>query len=175
MDGHAHLDEGLAERYGSFLARFDAILLRQDPPFDMGYITATHLLEAIHPKTLVVNDPAALSEAEKQAILSRCLELAIEGETYEYTTMYPEFAAQARTDRAMAISPACAASFGNTPVFHVTPLIVSGLNAVGVTPSSIFRSKVSVWLGAPVNSTNRTLSAVFLVFTSWPFTSCAWS
>jgi rubrerythrin len=52
----------------------------------------------LHPE-LVVDDPAALSDAEKQAILSRCLELAIEGETYEYTTMYPEFAARARQDR----------------------------------------------------------------------------
>jgi rubrerythrin len=52
----------------------------------------------LHPE-LVVSDPAALSESERQAILARCLELAIEGETYEYTTMYPEFAAQARADR----------------------------------------------------------------------------
>ena len=37
---------------------FDVILLRQDPPFDLAYITTTHLLERIHPKTLVVNDPA---------------------------------------------------------------------------------------------------------------------
>jgi len=36
----------------------DVVLLRQDPPFDMNYITTTHLLERIHPKTLVVNDPA---------------------------------------------------------------------------------------------------------------------
>jgi glutathione synthase len=39
------------------LADFDVVWLRQDPPFDMGYITTTHLLELIHPKTLVVNDP----------------------------------------------------------------------------------------------------------------------
>ncbi|MFM7652178.1 MAG: rubrerythrin family protein, partial [Vulcanococcus sp.] len=52
----------------------------------------------LHPE-LVVEDPAALSPEQKQAILSRCLELAIEGETYEYTTMYPEFAARAREDR----------------------------------------------------------------------------
>ena len=38
--------------------RFDVILLRQDPPFDLAYITTTHMLERIHPKTLVVNDPA---------------------------------------------------------------------------------------------------------------------
>jgi glutathione synthase len=36
----------------------DVVLLRQDPPFDMNYITTTHILERIHPKTLVVNDPA---------------------------------------------------------------------------------------------------------------------
>jgi rubrerythrin len=52
----------------------------------------------LHPE-LVIDDPASLSESQKQALLSRCLELAIEGETYEYTTMYPEFAAQARADR----------------------------------------------------------------------------
>lgn len=40
------------------LAEMDVVLLRQDPPFDMNYITTTHLLERIHPKTLVVNDPA---------------------------------------------------------------------------------------------------------------------
>ena len=52
----------------------------------------------LHPE-LVVSDPEQLSDDDKQAILSRCLELAIEGETYEYTTMYPEFSAQARQDR----------------------------------------------------------------------------
>ena len=40
------------------LASFDVMLLRQDPPFDLAYITTTHMLERIHPKTLVVNDPA---------------------------------------------------------------------------------------------------------------------
>jgi len=39
------------------LADFDVVWLRQDPPFDMGYITTTHLLDMIHPDTLVVNDP----------------------------------------------------------------------------------------------------------------------
>jgi len=52
----------------------------------------------LHPE-LVVADPDGLDPTQKQAILARCLELAIEGETYEYTTMYPEFAAQARADR----------------------------------------------------------------------------
>jgi rubrerythrin len=52
----------------------------------------------LHPE-LVVEDPDSLSDEQRQAMLSRCLELAIEGETYEYTTMYPEFAARARQDR----------------------------------------------------------------------------
>jgi glutathione synthase len=39
------------------LAEWDVVWLRQDPPFDMGYITTTHLLDRIHPDTLVVNDP----------------------------------------------------------------------------------------------------------------------
>ena len=51
----------------------------------------------LHPE-LVVGDAAKLSDDQKNGILKHCLDLAIEGETYEYTTMYPEFAAQARTD-----------------------------------------------------------------------------
>ena len=39
------------------LSDFDVVWLRQDPPFDMGYITTTHLLQRVHPDTLVVNDP----------------------------------------------------------------------------------------------------------------------
>jgi glutathione synthase len=48
------------------LATMDAVLLRQDPPFDMGYITTTHLLERIHPKTLVVNDPREVRNAPEK-------------------------------------------------------------------------------------------------------------
>src|SRR6202453_2334195 len=40
------------------LSTFDVVLLRQDPPFDLAYISSTHFLERIHPKTLVVNNPA---------------------------------------------------------------------------------------------------------------------
>src|SRR5262245_63018785 len=47
----------LGERKRTELAAFDVVLLRQDPPFDLAYITTTHLLERIHPRTLVVNDP----------------------------------------------------------------------------------------------------------------------
>ncbi len=48
------------------LATQDVVLLRQDPPFDMNYITTTHLLERIHPKTLVVNDPAHVRNAPEK-------------------------------------------------------------------------------------------------------------
>ena len=47
----------LSEMQEVDLADFDVIWLRQDPPFDMHYITTTHLLDLIHPDTLVVNDP----------------------------------------------------------------------------------------------------------------------
>ncbi|WP_108880210.1 glutathione synthase [Anderseniella sp. Alg231-50] len=48
------------------LDEYDAVLMRQDPPFDMNYITYTHMLEAIHPKTLVVNDPAEVRNAPEK-------------------------------------------------------------------------------------------------------------
>ncbi|MGI4818244.1 MAG: glutathione synthase [Janthinobacterium lividum] len=46
----------------------DVILMRQDPPFDMAYVTATYLLERIHPKTLVVNDPAEVRSAPEKLV-----------------------------------------------------------------------------------------------------------
>jgi glutathione synthase len=53
------------------LGTFDVVLMRQDPPFDMHYITATHLLDHIHPKTLVVNDPAEVRNAPEKLFLTR--------------------------------------------------------------------------------------------------------
>jgi glutathione synthase len=52
------------------LAEFDVVLLRQDPPFDMAYISSTHLLERIHPKTLVVNDPASVRNAPEKMFVT---------------------------------------------------------------------------------------------------------
>jgi glutathione synthase len=60
----AHFTLGEAKR--TELTAFDVILLRQDPPFDLAYITTTHLLERIHPKTLVVNDPAQVRNAPEK-------------------------------------------------------------------------------------------------------------
>ena len=57
------------------LARRDVVLLRQDPPFDMAYITSTHLLERIHPQTLVVNDPAHVRNAPEKVWVLDFLDL----------------------------------------------------------------------------------------------------
>ena len=46
------------------------VLLRQDPPFDLAYITSTHLLERIQPKTLVVNDPAHVRNAPEKIFVT---------------------------------------------------------------------------------------------------------
>jgi glutathione synthase len=56
----------LGEPRRESLAAFDVILLRQDPPFDLAYITSTHLLERLHPKTLVVNNPASVRNAPEK-------------------------------------------------------------------------------------------------------------
>ena len=56
----------LSEPKPTALASFDVVLLRQDPPFDLAYITSTHFLERIHPKTLVVNDPASVRNAPEK-------------------------------------------------------------------------------------------------------------
>jgi glutathione synthase len=53
----------------------DCVLLRQDPPFDMAYITTTHLLERIHPKTLVVNDPTHVRNAPEKLFVLDFLDL----------------------------------------------------------------------------------------------------
>lgn len=52
------------------LAALDVVLMRQDPPFDMAYITATHLLEHVHPRTLVVNDPAEVRNAPEKLFVT---------------------------------------------------------------------------------------------------------
>ncbi len=63
-----HFSFGAAETLD--LAAMDVVLMRQDPPFDMAYITATHLLEHIHPATLVVNDPAAVRNAPEKLLVT---------------------------------------------------------------------------------------------------------
>jgi glutathione synthase len=52
------------------LTSFDVVLLRQDPPFDLAYITSTHMLERIQPKTLVINDPAQVRNAPEKVFVT---------------------------------------------------------------------------------------------------------
>ena len=66
-------------KFGAFetldLATMDVVLMRQDPPFDMAYITATHMLEHIHPRTLVVNDPASVRNAPEKLLVTHFADL----------------------------------------------------------------------------------------------------
>ena len=57
------------------LSKADVVLMRQDPPFDMAYITATHVLEHIHPKTLVVNDPGQVRNAPEKIFVTQFRDL----------------------------------------------------------------------------------------------------
>src|SRR5262245_45833271 len=57
------------------LKSFDVILMRQDPPFDLNYITATHLLERVQPATLVVNDPGHVRNAPEKVFVTLFPEL----------------------------------------------------------------------------------------------------
>jgi glutathione synthase len=60
----------LGEPRRAELTEFDVVLLRQDPPFDLAYITSTHMLERIHPKTLVVNNPASVRNAPEKVLVT---------------------------------------------------------------------------------------------------------
>jgi len=68
-----HFTLGAPERLD--LSKTDVVMMRQDPPFDMAYITATHILERIHPKTLVVNDPAHVRNAPEKLFVTEFKDL----------------------------------------------------------------------------------------------------
>jgi glutathione synthase len=68
-----HFTLGAAKRVE--VSTFDVVLLRQDPPFDLAYITTTHLLERIHRKTLVINDPASVRNAPEKMYVTEFVDL----------------------------------------------------------------------------------------------------
>ena len=68
-----HFTLGAPERMD--LSSIDVILMRQDPPFDMAYVAATHLLEKIHPHTLVVNNPAEVRNAPEKLFVTEFSDL----------------------------------------------------------------------------------------------------
>jgi len=98
------------------LGNMDVVLLRQDPPFDMAYITTTHILEHIHPETLVVNDPASVRDAPEKLFVTHFPDL-----------MPPTLIAHRREDilafRAKHKDIIIKPLYGNggAGVFHVTP------------------------------------------------------
>ena len=63
----AHFTLGAAQVQD--LAELDVILLRQDPPFDLAYITSTHILERLHPQVLVVNNPFEVRNAPEKLMV----------------------------------------------------------------------------------------------------------
>ncbi|MCA1242651.1 glutathione synthase [Stappia stellulata] len=65
----------LGEASVTDLLEMDVVLMRQDPPFDMAYVAATHMLEKIHPKTLVVNDPASVRNAPEKLFVTEFADL----------------------------------------------------------------------------------------------------
>src|SRR5215470_5127191 len=98
------------------LSMMDVVLLRQDPPFDMAYITTTHLLERIHPRTLVVNDPGHVRNAPEKLFVTHFQELM---PPTLITVDKDEILAFRRAHKDIVVKPL----FGNggSGVFHVKP------------------------------------------------------
>ena len=98
------------------LAALDVVLMRQDPPFDMAYITATHLLEHIHPATLVVNDPTEVRNAPEKLFVTHFPELM---PPTLIASSKKEIVAFRKEHKDIIVKPL----FGNggAGVFHITP------------------------------------------------------
>ncbi|MEK9725428.1 MAG: glutathione synthase [Rhodospirillaceae bacterium] len=106
----------LGEPVSMDLAEADVVLLRQDPPFDMAYITTTHLLERIHPDTLVVNDPREVRNAPEKLFVTHFPE-------FMPPTLIASDPALIRDFRAEHTDIILKPLYGNggAGVFHVTP------------------------------------------------------
>ena len=98
------------------LADMDVVLLRQDPPFDMSYITSTHLLERIHPQTLVVNDPAWVRNSPEKIFVTEFPDLMPE----TLITSDPQEIAEFRREMGDIIIKPLYGN-GGAGVFHLTP------------------------------------------------------
>ncbi len=120
------------------LAALDIILMRQDPPFDMAYITATHLLEHVHPQTLVVNDPVHVRNAPEKLYVTHFHELMP-------PTLIASDPAQIRAFRAEHKDIIVKPLFGNggAGVFHITP-DDENLNALLELFTQLYREPVIV-------------------------------
>ncbi|WP_044562506.1 glutathione synthase [Azospirillum sp. B4] len=120
------------------LASVDVVLMRQDPPFDMAYITATHLLEHVHPKTLVVNDPASVRNAPEKLFVTHFPDLM---PPTLITSAKDEVLAFRREYKDIIVKPL----FGNggSGVFHVKP-DDENLGALLETFTQLYREPIIV-------------------------------
>ncbi len=120
------------------LSGVDVVLMRQDPPFDMGYITATHILEHIQGKTLVVNDPAEVRNAPEKLFVTHF-------ENFIPPTLITSDRAEIDAFRAEHKDIIVKPLFGNggAGVFHVTPAD-ENLNALLELFTQFYREPVVV-------------------------------
>jgi glutathione synthase len=98
------------------LRTMNVVLMRQDPPFDMAYITATHILEHIHPKTLVVNDPVHVRNAPEKLFVTHFEGLM---PTTLITSDVEEIKAFRREYKDIIVKPLY--GNGGAGVFHIRP------------------------------------------------------
>jgi len=135
-------DAAAPARYGAAqlidLATMDVVLMRQDPPFDMSYITATHLLEHVHPQTLVVNDPAHVRNAPEKLFVTHFPDLM---PPTLISSDREEINAFRATHKDIIVKPL----FGNggAGVFHITP-DDENLNALLEMFTSLYREPIIV-------------------------------
>jgi glutathione synthase len=136
-----HADLGAVEIVD--LATLDVVLMRQDPPFDMAYITATHLLEHIHPDTLVVNDPVQVRNAPEKLFVAH-----FEGLMPPTLITSDRDAVLAFRDRHKDIIIKPLYGNGGAGVFHVTPED-ENLNALLEMFTQLYREPIIVQLYLP--------------------------
>jgi glutathione synthase len=120
------------------LSTLDVILMRQDPPFDMAYITATHILETVHPKTLVVNDPVHVRNAPEKLFVTHFPDLM---PPTVITSDRQEILAFREYHKDIIVKPL----FGNggAGVFHITPGD-ENLNALLELFTQLYREPIQV-------------------------------
>ena len=120
------------------LVAMDVVLMRQDPPFDMSYITATHLLEHIHPETLVVNDPVHVRNAPEKLFVTHF-------ENVMPPTVITSDAALIHEFRAEYADIVVKPLFGNggAGVFHIAPED-ENLNALLEMFTGLYREPIIV-------------------------------
>ena len=120
------------------LAGVDVVLMRQDPPFDMAYITATHLLEHIHPDTLVVNDPVHVRNAPEKLFATHFCDLMpptlITSDKQQILSFRAEY-------KDIIVKPLY--GNGGAGVFHLTP-DDENLNALMEQFTRLYREPVMV-------------------------------